>query len=210
VTNVRWQLATLITAALVVPSLPLAAADHEYEQRVWFTWQKTNLDVLVAHVHDPLVAASIERAIELWKNGITELDPVLGAALSFRVYWLDSGAAPPPGFRTDILVVPQGFMAAQSLPVYNLGGPRCTAFAPMLVGWGSFLRVTAHEFGHCLGLSHVFNHGQEYKPSFDIMGDGDGPRCPSNLNVLVLQKVFSQQTGVVKIPASTYAQAASC
>ena len=82
--------------------------------------------------------------------------------------------------------------------------------APIVATQGSFIRLTSHEFGHCLGLAHVFEHGVEYSPGFDIMGGADGPKCPSNLNIQVLHLVFSGQRGTVSMAASGYVQASSC
>jgi hypothetical protein len=42
------------------------------------------------------------------------------------------------------------------------------------------------------------------------MGGGDGPKCPSNLNVQVLARVFSNQVGTVSISSTSYAQAPTC
>lgn len=67
-------------------------------------------------------------------------------------------------------------------------------------------RATSHEFGHCLGLDHVFNHGVEYSPAKDIMGNGISPggACPSNLNVEVLERVFNNVGGSVTKSSGSY------
>jgi hypothetical protein len=207
----KASLLIALVSALVVPSLSPAAASTTYDQAVWFNWSKTNLDVLIADVHDPLIAGAIQRAITMWQNGIAYWNPTLGSSLHLRVYWADSGTVPPTNFRPDIAVVPQGFMSiipngGSSL----LGTPTCYSTAPMFVAYGSFIRVTSHEFGHCLGLQHVFSNGVEYEPGFDIMGGGDGPKCPSNLNVQILARVFGGGSGGISMAPSTYAQAPSC
>jgi hypothetical protein len=200
------NVAALLVALLTVPlAAQPAEAGHQYQQAVWFNWPSTQLDVLVVSGDDPLIGKAIEDAIEAWEVGIPQYAPSLG--LDLRVYWPGKDVAPPPGFQADIVVAPQGFFAV--LPPFGgaLGTPRCYAFAPMMAGWGTLYSVTSHEFGHCLGLDHVYNHGVEYSPSFDIMGSGTGGKaCPSNLNVAVLEKVFAGTTGTVTMSASAYDQ----
>ncbi|MEA3189474.1 MAG: hypothetical protein QOD77_56 [Thermoplasmata archaeon] len=200
-----------VVAVLLLPTMaPAATAVANYDEPVWFNWSKKNLDILILDIHDPLISYSIQRAIQIWQNGISYWNPTLGSQLSFRIYWADSGTVPPSDFTPDIVFVPQGFMSVTNGGNGSALTPTCYATAPMLVAYGSFLRVTTHEFGHCLGQSHVFTSGVEYKPSFDIMGDGDGPKCPSNLNVQVITRAFSGLGGTVSIAPSAYAQAPTC
>lgn len=194
-------IAGLMTVAFLA-QLPSTGASSPYEQRIWFTWSHKDLDVLVAHVHEPLIGASIQRAINVWNSGIAYWDPQLASQLTIRVYWEDSASVPPPGFAPDIVVAPQGFMAAESG-----GNVPCLVTAPMVAGWGTFDRVTYQEYAHCLGLAHVFYQGVEYKPSQDIMGDGDGHKCVSNINVQGLRNVFSGSLVTITIDPSQYRQA---
>jgi hypothetical protein len=208
--NLKKALLVPLAVLLVVPSIPPASAVVTYDQGVWFNWSKTTIDVLISDVHVTTIAWAIERAIQMWENGIAYWNSTLASSLNLRVWWPDSGLPMPPGFLPDIVFVPQGFMSVHAGADGGELQPTCYATAPMLVLYGTFLRVTSHEFGHCLGLEHVFTNGVEYEPGFDIMGGGDGNKCPSNLNVRVLERVFNGGTGVVHMSSTTYAQAPTC
>lgn len=214
--------ALVVAATLLLGNLaaPLAAAGHLYVEPVNdFAWDTRTLDVVVLGVDEPVVIDAIRDAIRAWEEGIAELwgavdgpvaDP--GDPPVIRSYVPGADVAPPPGFEPDdveIYFVPQGFFVAH--PAVVGVGQVCVATAPLsfeaAFGANAQYRVAAHEFGHCLILGHVFEHGSEYEPAFDLMGGGRTVNaCPSNLNIMVMEKGFAGQQGEVAIPSADYVQ----
>jgi hypothetical protein len=183
-----------------------------YVQEVWFNWDTTKLDILILGVTDPIVGAAIQEAIDSWHKGIVELLPELGAELEFRVHWPVIGGVPPAG--PHITFAPFGYWAS-----YDEATGTCQANAPVgylapdPTDFYEFYFTSAHEFGHCLGLSHVFHRDVEYEPRFDLLGGGSvqdewGKSCPSNLNAEILRMVFGGEQGTVIMSSTEYYQAA--
>lgn len=213
---------SLLAAAVAFAGfVPGADAGHSYELSVWFTWDTAELDVLIQDVDDPLVGAAIQDSIAAWQTGIAQLAPSwLANNLVFRVYDPSTDPVPPAGFEphdVEIYVVPQGFMAVNGGAVTPID--HCYAFAPLahevIFGPNALYRVALHEFGHCLGLDHVFEHGSEYDPPFDPMGGGRDVRaCPSNLDIDVMERAFGglfgqPSGGTVTMSSGSYFQS-SC
>lgn len=214
----RTLTAVIVAAGLLVASAPIVAAGHEYKQPVWFNWETTELDIQVVGVDDPVVVREIENAITAWRTGIEDLDPDgLGSELVLRDYVPGSDVAPPAGFEAhdvEIVVAPQGGFALNTGLVTDLalGEGTCTAHAPLshesLYTDNGQYRAALHEIGHCLGLDHVFEHGEEYEPAVDPMGGGrDARACPSNLNLQVMDRAFDDRDGWVTVASSDYVQA---
>ena len=228
---------------------PAAAAT--YSQPVWFTWNKAVLDVLILPPgHGQIVNGN--GALGGSGGGVNELTPYESSYMraveqsaadwdraisTFGASWLQNGLV------TNVYVV-----GRDSIPTSALTNPEIVVTSdeakgpilgvtfnirPCLIANSKFFitsytyedmySISAHEYGHCLGLDHSFGspddgvitHDVIYATYNDSVGAaGNHKHCISNLNVKGVERVFGslfgQPSGGTVSMAPTSYQRISC
>lgn len=223
---VAAALAVVSTALLAAGAGPAQAThgDGTYEQPVWFEWSTATLDVLVIPPHHgqlingngllggfgifeltPCTNSyldAIKDGIGAWDRAVEKFGPDwLHDGLTLNVFV--AGCGPHPTTTAFEIVIHTSETKGPILGVAVSTRPCIIDNSKFFVTSfteNDMFSISAHEFGHCLGLQHVAdNH-----PHADLMdgvyafspGSSGNPRlCMSNLNVAGLAEVFADTLG---------------
>ncbi len=229
---------------LALPLLTLlpASASHDdgsYDIPVWFEWGESTLDVLIvppAHGQivngngalnggDPSEAtpfnsylAAIEDSIAEWDKAVDMFGPGwLQSGLVTNVYVIGRDQVPDSALRDPEIVVISDETKGPILGVAFSTRPCIVDNSKFFVTsftYEDMYNVSAHEYGHCLGLDHVV----DAHPAHDVMAGtyadpvgakGTHLHCVSNLDVKGLEaafgKLFSQPApSVASLPVAQY------
>jgi hypothetical protein len=207
-----------------------ASAASTYVQPVWFTWNKATLDVLIV---PPEHGQIFNNYGPLGGQGTNELTPYQNSYLrateesandwkqaisTFGASWLSSG-----------LVINNYVVGRDNIPQSSLTNPEIVVTSdqskavilgvsfntrPCIVDNSKFFitsftemdmyNISAHEYGHCLGLDHSFGQPDDSTITHDVIyatySDNPGSvgthkHCMSNLNVKGLERVFGSLFG---------------
>ena len=243
-------LAALLALGILIAQVSASAATT-YVQPVWFTWEKKTLDVLIVPPEHGQVHNG-NGFLGGTSGGVNELTPYENSYLrateqsaadwkraisTFGASWLSSG-----------LVINNYVVGRDTIPQAALTNPEIIVTSdqnkgpilgvsistrPCIVDNSKFFitsftevdmyNISAHEYGHCLGLDHTFGspddatitHDVIYATYNDTVGTkGNHKHCISNLNVkgleLVFGGLFGQPSGGNATMASTSYQRISC
>lgn len=168
---------------------------------------------------------AIEDAIDTWREAIDHFgSEAINQELEFNVYVVGRDVIPPTVlFSPDVVYTVHEFSSVVLGFAFRgfmlVDGP-CWAsnaafgsFGPSFT-YEDMYNVAAHEFGHCLGLSHVSSTDEDmmYASYRYTIGASDNPLyCVSNLNVKGVESAFQHLwTGdwgpnFVSVPAEEYA-----
>lgn len=158
---------------------------------------------------DPLSSsyvAAIENAVATWKTSIDTLgvDWIQGA-LTFDLYVVGRDTIPPSALADPEVVFSHHEASASILGVTFRGfmvanGPCWITdvsfgYFPLSLTAEDMYNIASHEFGHCLGLSHVTDTSDDMMfPTYThSIGAKDNPLyCVSNLNVRGVESYFQR------------------
>ena len=228
-------LTALVAVSFPLPSRADHEGDGYYEIPALQQWAETQLNVLVIPPNhgqlfteetgvvnngDPneltpfnTYLKAVENAIAAWDEAIDVLGPDwLKEAYDVDVYVLGRDTDIPQEALTDpdILVVTdesEGLSLGTAVRVIPCV-VRMSKIEIYSFTYADMYNVTAQEFGHCLGLSHVGSQGgvdptsEQKHPEHDVMNGfythfvgsaGTHLHCISNLDILGLEFVFSHR-----------------
>ncbi|MGH2691089.1 MAG: hypothetical protein ACRDHM_01130 [Actinomycetota bacterium] len=241
-------LAGLLGLGLFAAQLSASAAST-YVQPVWFTWNKATLDVLIVPPEHGQIYNSYG---VLGGQGTNELTPYQNSYLrateesaadwkqainTFGASWLSSGltinnyVVGRDNIPQSALTNPEIVVTSDQSKGVILGVSFSTR--PCIVDNSKFFitsftetdmyNISAHEYGHCLGLDHSFGQPDDSVITHDVIyatyndnvgAVGTHKHCMSNLNVkgleLVFGGVFGQPSGGSASMASTSYSRISC
>lgn len=246
----RGLLATAAMLALAIFTAGPASAATDYVQPVWFTWEKAVLDVLIippghgqiVNGHGVLGGGDLNELSPYENSYIRAAEQAASdwdlAVATFGAAWLKTGLV------TNVYVVgrdtiptaaafnPEIVITFDEGKTVILGVSVSTR--PCLIDNSKFFitsftyedmyNISAHEFGHCLGLDHsyggppgdqVITHDVIFATYNDTPGVvGNHLHCMSNLNVKGLERVFGglfgQPSGGSAVMAPSSYQRISC
>ncbi|MGH2709745.1 MAG: matrixin family metalloprotease [Actinomycetota bacterium] len=204
-----------------------ATAATNYVQPVWFTWLKSTLDVLIVPPEHGQIYNNYG-ALGGSSGGVNELTPYQNTYLrateesandwkqainTYGASWLSSGLT-INNYVVGRDNIPQSALTNPEIVVtsdQNKGPILGVSFRtnPCIVDNSKFFitsftemdmyNISAHEYGHCLGLDHsygtpddsIITHDVIYATYSDNPGSvGTHKHCMSNLNVKGLERVF--------------------
>jgi len=244
------RLSLLIAAMMVAGPMALpASAAASYSQPVWFTWNKTVLDVLILPPgHGQIVNGngalgggdvneltpyenSYMRAVEQsaadWDRAISTFGASwLQNGLTTNVYVVGRDSIPTSALTNPEIIVTSDEAKGPILGVSVSSRPCLIANSKFFITsftYEDMYSISAHEYGHCLGLDHSFGspddgvitHDVIYATYNDPVGAaGNHKHCISNLNVKGLERVFGalfgQPSGGTVTMAPTSYQRITC
>ena len=228
-----------------------ASAATTYVQPVWFTWNKAVLDVLIVPPEHGQIYNSYG-VLGGSSGGVNELNPYensyLRATEQSAADWKRAINTFGAGWLSSGLVINNYVVGRDNIPQSALTNPEIVVTSdqnkgpilgvsvstrPCIVDNSKFFitsftyedmyNISAHEYGHCLGLDHSFGTPDDSTITHDVIyatyNDNPGVignhrHCISNLNVKGLERVFGglfgQPSGGSASLASRSYQRISC
>lgn len=210
----------------------------DYVEPVWFEWDKTKLDVLIAPPghgqllnsdgalggqgpseltpYDNSYIRATEDSIQAWRDAVQAFgSDRLKDGLQINSYVLGRDLVPQEALQEPEVVITTG----EDNPIY-LGVAISTR--PCLIqnnkfffgtsfSYADMYSINAQEFGHCLGLEHVYTGSEDrdapdphpvlnydalraYYPH-QLGSNSSRLQCVSNLNVAGMELVFGEALG---------------
>ena len=226
----------------VTPSpSPSQSSAEDYIEPVWFEWDTTTLDVLILppghgqvvnedgvlggedetdelSVFENSYVRATEDSIQAWREAVQTFgSDRLKQGLSLNSYVVGRDEIPSQALEDPEVVITTGEENPYYLGVAASTRPCLIQNNKFFYGtsfsYADMYSINAQEFGHCLGLEHVYtgaedNDAPDEHPVLDYdalrayypfaLGSNATPlQCVSNLNVAGLELVFGEVLGGV-------------